>query len=79
MNISSYVGNSTNDLMFCGYYTGPATSSFERVTMQCEEPIWGNFIKIYSGGNESSPSILSILEVSFDEINLFGVTGSYLH
>ena len=47
--------------------------------MQCEEPIWGNFIKIYSGGNESSPSILSILEVSFDEINLFGGTGSYLH
>ena len=65
--------------MFCGYYTGPATSSSEIVNMQCEEPIRGNFIKIYSGkgSDENSPSILSILEVRFREINHIGGKGSY--
>ena len=64
--------------MFCGYYTGPVTTPSERVTMQCEEPIRGNFIKIYSGGDENSPSILSILEVSYGDIDRIGGKGSYI-
>ena len=46
--------------------------------MQCEEPIRGNFIKIYSGGDEYSPSILSILEVSYGEIDHIVGKGSYI-
>ena len=45
--------------------------------MQCEEPIRGNLIKICSGGEENSPSILSILEMSFRKIHSDGGTSSY--
>ena len=73
-NISIYIGNTTDEMSFCSYHEGHVTEHTS-IIYECEEPIQGKFIKIYSGkdAEDTSSKILSLDEVSIQTGQYTGI------
>ena len=81
-NISIYIGNTTDVMSFCSYHEGHV-NEHTSIIFECEEPIQGKFIQIYSGkdDDDTRPKILSLDEVSLQTAQYTGIyyQSGYLH
>ena len=74
-NISIYIGNTTAVMSFCNYLDDHV-NEHTSMLFECEEPIHGKFIKIYSGKDDDDdirPKIISLDEVSLQTVQHTGI------
>ena len=81
-NISIYIGNTTDVMSFCSYHEGHV-NEHTSIIVECENPIQGKFIQIYSGKDDDNthPKIISLDEVSLQSVQYIGIyyQSGYLH